>query len=618
MTTEEFKQLSPTLPTDPGVYRFVSARGIILYVGKAKNLKNRLQSYFGDKSTLTGKTKALTKSAARIEYTVVETEHDALLLEASLIKVNQPRYNVMLKDGKTYSYICIANEDFPRVFFTRKVYKNGSTYFGPYTSKVRVQTIIELIRSLFPLRTCALNLSPAALSRNKYKVCLEYHIKNCTGPCQGLESAEQYKERINQIKNVLRGHFKPVRDYIMQQMNRCSENLQFEKAYEWKVKLGAFEDYQSKSTVVSTSIQDVDVFGIVSDDQFAYINYIKVIQGAINQTLTIEAEKNLDEDLKVILALAIERIREKYNSIAGEIIAPFDDLGVEEGVIVTVPRIGDKKKLLELSMKNAQYFRLQKHREAMNKIKRITPAERILTRLKDDLQMQDMPLHIECFDNSNIQGTSPVAACVVFRNAKPSRKDYRHFNVRTVTGPNDFASMEEIVHRRYKRMLDENQSLPQLIIIDGGKGQLSSAMKSLQALGLQDKVCVIGIAKKLEEIYFPNDPVPLHINKKSESLKLIQQLRNEAHRFGLSFHRDKRSASMLKSELTDIPGIGPKLRDRLLTELGSVQRIREAGEEQLSALVGPAAAGKIISHFRKEEAGQNRDLAESDGEDARD
>lgn len=612
MTTEEFKQLSPTLPTDPGVYRFVSTRGSILYVGKAKNLKNRLQSYFGDKSTLTGKTKALTKSAARIEYTVVETEHDALLLEASLIKVNQPRYNVMLKDGKTYSYICIAGEDFPRVFFTRKVFKNGSIYFGPYTSKFRVETILELIKGIFPLRTCALNLSPNALIKRRYKVCLEYHIRNCNGPCEGFETADAYKERINQIKNILRGHFKPVKDYITAEMVRCSENLQFEKAQEWKVKLGAFEDYQSKSTVVSTSIFDVDVFSIVTDDRFAYINFIKVIQGAINQTLTIEAEKNLDDDLKVILSLAIARIRDKYNSIATEIIAPFEDLSVEEGVSITVPKIGDKKKLLELSEKNAQYFRLQKHREELNKIKRITPAERILTRLKDDLHMQNIPLHIECFDNSNIQGSNPVAACVVFRNAKPSKQDYRHFNVRSVEGPNDFASMEEIVKRRYKRLLEEGQGLPQLIIIDGGKGQLSSAMKSLESLGLQDKVCVIGIAKKLEEIYFPNDPVPLHINKKSESLKLIQQLRNEAHRFGLSFHRDKRSASMLKSELTDIQGIGQKLRGRLLTAFGSVKRIQEAGEDRLTEVVGKAAAARITAHFaRNKQPLEDRDSLDS-------
>lgn len=597
MTNEEFKLLSPTLPIDPGVYRFIHAKGTILYVGKAKNLRNRLNSYFGEKSYLTGKTKALTKSAQRIEYTVVETEHDALLLEASLIKSNQPRYNVMLKDGKSYSYICIANEDFPRVFFTRKVYRNGSSYFGPYTSKMRVETILELIKLLFPLRTCSLNLSPIQLEKKKYKVCLEYHIKNCNGPCEKLETVEEYKEKILQIKNILKGHFKPVKDFILSQMNLNAEQLQFEKANEWKNKLEVFEDYQSKSTIVSTSILDVDVFSIVSDEEKAYINYIKVIQGAINQTITIEADKNLDDDLKIILSIAIEKLRNQFNSIASEIILPFDDLLVEPDLIITVPKIGDKKKLLELSERNANLYKLQKQKELINKTKRISPAERILSTLKNDLQMSAIPLHIECFDNSNIQGTHPVAACVVFKNAKPSKADYRHFNIKTVDGPNDFASMEEIVFRRYKRLLDEGQRLPQLVIIDGGKGQLSAAMKSIEQLGIKNKMVVIGIAKKLEEIYFPEDPVPLHINKKSESLRLIQQLRNEAHRFGIEFHRNKRSKGMIDSQLLKINGIGDRTRDKLLTEFGSVKRIREATQEDLIKIVGKSIAMKIEDYF---------------------
>ncbi|MEP7195950.1 MAG: excinuclease ABC subunit UvrC [Saprospiraceae bacterium] len=602
MTNEEFKLLSPTLPTDPGVYRFINSRNIILYVGKAKNLRNRLNSYFGEKSYVTGKTKTLTKLATRIEYTVVETEHDALLLEANLIKANQPRYNVMLKDGKTYTYIIIRNEDFPRVYFTRKVIKDGSTYFGPYTSKFRVETILDLIRLLFPIRSCTLNLDPAHIAKSNYKVCLEYHIKKCNGPCEKLESVQEYKERIDQIKNILRGHFKPVKDFIQFQMKRFSEDLNFERAQEWKIKLSAFEDYQSKSTIVSTTIKDVDVFSLVSDEEICYINYLKVIHGAIHQTITIEAEKNLDEEPEVILSLAIEKIRKQFKSVANEVIVQFPNLLVEPGIEITVPRIGDKKKLLELSEKNAQYFKLQRQREIMNRTKRITPAERILTKLKEDLQMNDIPLHIECFDNSNIQGTHPVAACVVFRNAKPFKKDYRHFNIKSVEGPNDFASMEEVVYRRYKRMQEEEQSLPQLIIIDGGKGQLSSAMKSIDLLNLRDKISVIGIAKKLEEIYFPEDPIPLHINKKSESLKLIQQLRNEAHRFGIGFHRDKRSKSMLKSELDGIKGIGDKTKTKLLMQLGSFQRIKNSTELELQAIIGNHLTRKLIDYFKIEPA----------------
>ncbi|MCC6817099.1 MAG: excinuclease ABC subunit C [Saprospiraceae bacterium] len=599
MTSEEFRQLSPTLPNDPGVYRFINSKNVILYVGKAKNLKNRLSSYFGDKSHITSKIKSLTKSANRIEYTVVETEHDALLLEATLIKSNQPRYNVMLKDGKTYSYICIKNEDFPRVFFTRKVIKDGSTYFGPYTSKFRVQTLLDLIKGLFPLRTCTLNLSPLSLSKANYKVCLEYHIKNCFGPCEKLETAKEYKERLDQIKNILKGHLKPVKDYIHLRMRMYSDQMNFEKAQEWKIKLSAFEDYQSKSTVVSTTFHDLDVFGMATDDQYVYINYIKIIHGAIHQTLTIEAEKNLDEDEAVILSLAIEKLRTQFNSIAQEIIVPIRNISIDSKLTVTVPKIGDKKKLLELSEKNAVYFKMQKQKEALNRIKKVTPTERILSTLKADLHMNEIPLHIECFDNSNIQGSNPVAACVVFKNAKPSKKDYRHFNIKSVEGPNDFASMEEIVYRRYKRIIDEGQSIPQLIVIDGGKGQLSSAMKSIDQLNLHDKVVVIGIAKKLEEIYFPDDPVPLHINKKSESLKLIQQIRNEAHRFGISFHRDKRSKTMIQSELDLIKGIGEKTRSKLLKEFGSWQRIMDAEEVDIVSQVGKSIYHKIKTHLEQ-------------------
>lgn len=599
MTYEEFKLFATGITTEPGVYRFLDSKGVILYVGKAKNLKNRLNSYFGDKKYITGKTKALTKSAHKIEFTIVETEHDALLLEATLIKKNQPRYNVMLKDGKTYSYICIKNEPFPRVLFTRKIIKDGSIYFGPYTSKFRTEVILDLIKGLFPLRSCALNLNPNLIAKNKYKVCLEYHIKNCMGPCEHLESEIQYNERISQIKNILKGHFKPVKEFIKFQMNKYAETLDFEKAQLWKLKLSAFEDYQSKSTVVSHSIQDVDVFSVASDDETVYINFMKVIQGAINQTITIEATKNLDDDLAKILTLAIQKIREQFNSIAPEIIVPMQVETIENQVSITVPLRGDKKKLLELSQKNAQYFLMQKKREAMNKTAKQSPAERILTTLKTELSMTNIPLHIECFDNSNIQGTNPVSACVVFKNAKPSKKDYRHYNIKTVIGPNDFASMEEVIYRRYKRLKDEGQTFPQLIIIDGGKGQLSSAMKAIDELQLRNQFTVIGIAKKLEEIYFPDDPVPLHINKKSESLKLIQQLRNEAHRFGITFHRLKRSKSMITSELDQIKGIGTKSIKKLLSHFGSVSNIKTSTIEDISAIVGASMALKINEFFKQ-------------------
>ncbi|HRI32258.1 MAG TPA: excinuclease ABC subunit UvrC [Saprospiraceae bacterium] len=599
MTYEEFKLFATGITTEPGVYRFLDSKGVILYVGKAKNLKNRLNSYFGDKKYITGKTKALTKSAHKIEFTIVETEHDALLLEATLIKKNQPRYNVMLKDGKTYSYICIKNEPFPRVLFTRKIIKDGSIYFGPYTSKFRTEVILDLIKGLFPLRSCALNLNPNLIAKNKYKVCLEYHIKNCMGPCEHLESEIQYNERISQIKNILKGHFKPVKEFIKFQMNKYAETLDFEKAQLWKLKLSAFEDYQSKSTVVSHSIQDVDVFSVASDDETVYINFMKVIQGAINQTITIEATKNLDDDLAKILTLAIQKIREQFNSIAPEIIVPMQVETIENQVSITVPLRGDKKKLLELSQKNAQYFLMQKKREAMNKTAKQSPAERILTTLKTELSMTNIPLHIECFDNSNIQGTNPVSACVVFKNAKPSKKDYRHYNIKTVIGPNDFASMEEVIYRRYKRLKDEGQTFPQLIIIDGGKGQLSSAMKAIDELQLRNQFTVIGIAKKLEEIYFPDDPVPLHINKKSESLKLIQQLRNEAHRFGITFHRLKRSKSMITSELDQIKGIGTKSIKKLLSHFGSVSNIKTSTIADISAIVGASMAQKINEFFKQ-------------------
>jgi excinuclease ABC subunit C len=600
MTTEDFQKIAPTLPIEPGIYKYIDPKGIILYVGKAKNLKSRLSSYFGERKDRQLKTKALVRQAHHIEFTIVSSEQDALLLECQLIKQYQPRYNVMLKDGKTYPYVCIKNERFPRVFITRNVYKDGSTYFGPYASSNRVYTIMDLVKQLFPLRTCAYALTEDVVEKGKVKICLEYHIKNCMGPCAGLESEESYTEKITQIRNILRGQFSAVKNHLKKKMAYYAENLEFEKAQEIKVKLTAFEDYQGKSTIVNANISDIDVFSIATDDTMAYVSYLKVINGAIIHTYILELTKNMDEDEDSMLNFAIPYLREKFKSENNkEILTPFEVKLEDPSVVVTIPKIGDKKKLLELAEKNAQYHVLQKRKQEILKAGKQTSSERILITLKKDLNMQALPMHIECFDNSNLQGTNPVSSCVVFRNAKPAKRDYRHFNVKTVEGPNDFATMEEVVMRRYKRMLAEGNQLPQLVIIDGGKGQLSAAMKSLNALGIADQITVVGIAKQLEEIFFPNDPLPLYIDKKSESLKLIQQARNEAHRFGITFHRNQRSKNFITTELTGIEGIGEKISEKLLTHFGSVVKIKEATAEELNEIIGKAATKKVISYFLK-------------------
>jgi len=600
MTTADYKEIAPTLPKQPGVYRFLDADGIVLYVGKARNLKNRLASYFGSKKHQMHKTKTMVKHAARIEYTIVETETDALLLENTLIKKFQPRYNVMLKDGKSYNYICVKNEPFPRLMIVRQINRrSGDTYFGPYTSKARLRVILDLIKTLFPLRTCPYNLSPENIAAGKFKVCLEYHIKNCQGPCVGEEDEESYMAKIEQIKNILKGNFGMVKRHFKERMAHYAEQLDFEKAQEIKDKLAALQNYQGKSTVVNPAIKDVDVFTIASDEKEAFVNYLKVANGAIINAWTQEVVKNLDDDETDILAHVIPRLREKFNSIATEVLVPFEVPALEENVKITVPKIGDKKKLVELSDKNVRYFLMQKKKEALAKIRKQTSAERILRTLQNDLQMSELPLHIECFDNSNMQGSFPVSSCVVFKNAKPSKKDYRHYNIKTVEGPNDFASMEEVVLRRYKRLLAEGKPLPQLIIIDGGKGQLSAAAKILKELGILDKVTLIGIAKRLEEIFFPEDPVPLYIDKKSESLKLIQQARNEAHRFAITFHRNKRSQFFTTTQLTNIPGIGEKTAEKLLKHFGSVKKIKEAGPEAVAEIAGAAVARKMAGFFEK-------------------
>ncbi len=592
--------MSDTIPHLPGVYRFMDDEGTILYVGKAKDLRNRLSNYFGDKKVIPYKSRVLTKNASYIEFTIVETEHDALLMENTFIKKFQPRYNVSLKDGKSYSYIVIKNERFPRVFFTRRVFKDGSTYFGPYTSKFRQKVILDLIKKMFPLRNCTYNLTEENISKDKFKVCLEYHIKNCMGPCEGLETEVSYNEKIEQIKNILKGNFAEVKAYIQRSISYHSERLEFEQAQTLLEKLEYFEDYQSKSTVVSASIKDLDVFTIRSDEKLAYVNYLKIVNGALINTDTLELEKNLDEDEHDILSYAIPNVRERYNSIAPEV-ATSIEVVLPADMTNTVPQRGEKWKLIELSLKNLDYFISQKKRSEANNTNKQTPAERILNTLKADLHMDRLPLHIETFDNSNIQGTDPVASCVVFKNAKPSKKDYRHFNIKTVIGPNDFASMKEIVFRRYSRMVKEEEPLPQLIIIDGGKGQLSSAAEILEELGILDKVTVVGIAKKLEEIFFPGDSIPLYINKKSESLKLIQQCRNEAHRFAITFHRNQRSKNFLKTELTEIEGIGEKTADKLLKSFGSVTGLKSKSEAEIIEVVGPVLAKKLIDYFKSKE-----------------
>ena len=586
-----------TIPHLPGVYRFLDDNSTILYVGKAKDLRNRLSNYFGDKKDMSYKTKVLTKNASHIEFTIVDTEHDALLMENTFIKKFQPRYNVSLKDGKSYSYIVIKNERFPRVFFTRRVIRDGSLYFGPYTSKGRTKVIFEIIKKLFPLRTCPLLLSEDNINKGKFKVCLEYHIKNCMGPCEHHESEVDYNAKIDQIRNILKGNFGLVKDYLNSLMQASIQNLHFEQAQLAKDKLEILDDYQAKSTVVSAVIRDVDVFTIRTDEAIAYISYLKVVNGALINTETVEFEKNLDEDEVHILSFAIPVIRERHNSIAPEVVVPYEVV-LPDDTEITIPKIGEKRKLLELSIKNLDYFLAQKRKMESERSNKQSPAERILTTLKNDLQMDVLPLHIETFDNSNIQGTDAVASCVVFKNAKPSKKDYRHFKIRSVVGPNDFASMEEIVFRRYRRMLDESEPLPQLVIIDGGKGQLSSAMKSIESLGLTGKFTVVGIAKKLEEIFFPGDSIPLYINKKSESLKLIQHCRNEAHRFAINFHRDVRSKNFIKTELTEIAGIGEKNADKLLKAFGSIKNLKSKSIEDIAAEVGNVNAVKIVEYFR--------------------
>ena len=586
-------QLS-SLPATPGVYQFYDVEDKILYVGKAKNLKKRVSSYF-NKTHEQGKTRVLVKKIRSIKHIVVPTESDALLLENNLIKKYRPRYNVLLKDDKTFPWICIKNEKFPRIFPTRKFIKDGSEYFGPYTSMKTIHTLLDLIKSVYPLRTCNYDLAQDKVAAGKYKVCLEYHLGNCKGPCEGYQTEEEYNRQIQEIREIIKGNFKSSLHYFKSRMKLLAQEMKFEEAQLVKDKIEVLENYQVKTTIVNPKINNVDVFTIVSDEAFAYVNFLQLSHGSIIRSHTLEIKKKLDETDEDLLQLAITEIRQRFNSHSDEIYVPFE-VTLESHLKVVVPKLGDKKKILELSERNAKFFRQDRFKQ----IKIIDPdrhTNRIMGQMKKDLRLSMEPRYIECFDNSNIQGSNPVAACVVFKDGKPSKKEYRHYNIKTVEGPDDFASMEEVVFRRYKRLWEEDQPLPQLIVIDGGKGQLSSALKSLDSLGLRRKIAIIGIAKRLEEIYFPEDPIPLYLDKKSESLKIIQQLRNEAHRFGITFHRNKRSKAAINSELESIDGIGNKTVEELLKNYKSVKRIKEASLENLAQTIGMSKAKKIYETF---------------------
>ncbi|MBP2831308.1 excinuclease ABC subunit UvrC [Aquimarina sp. U1-2] len=583
-----------TLPSGPGVYQYYDKEGRLLYVGKAKNLKKRVASYF-TKNHDNYKTKILVKKIHSIQHIVVDTETDALLLENNLIKKHQPRFNVMLKDDKTYPWICIKNERFPRVFPTRNLIKDGSEYYGPYTNFKTVNTLLDLIKGLYQLRTCNYDLSQDKIDNGKYKVCLEYHLGNCKGPCEGFQDEGEYNQNLNAIRQIVKGNFKESLHRFKHQMADHAKKMEFEDAQRIKEKIEVLEKYQVKSTVVNPKISNVDVFSIISDESFGYVNFFQLSYGSIIRSHTTEIKKKLEETDKELLELAIIELRQRFNSKSKEIYVPFE-VDVGEHIKITVPQLGDKKKIVDLSLRNAKYFR----QERFKQIKIIDPdrhVKRLMGQMKKDLRLPEEPRHIECFDNSNIQGTHPVAACVVFKDGKPSKKDYRKFNIKTVEGPNDFASMEEVVYRRYKRLLDENEPLPQLVIVDGGKGQLSSGLKALDTLGIRGKTTIIGIAKRLEEIYYPGDTIPLYLDKKSETLKVIQHLRNEAHRFGITFHRQKRSKSALDTELDAIPGVGEKTVIELLKHFRSVKKIQKASINELTQVVGQSRATKIFNFY---------------------
>ena len=583
-----------SLPNSPGVYQYYDKEDQILYVGKAKNLKKRVASYF-TKNHDNAKTRILVRKIVSIQHIVVNSEKDALLLENNLIKKYQPRYNIMLKDDKTYPWICIKKERFPRIFMTRKVIKDGSEYYGPYTSVRTVKALLDLVRELYPLRTCNYDLKAEKIQAGKFKKCLEYHLGNCAAPCEDLQTEEDYNVAIKAIRNIVKGNFKQSLDSFQSLMMGFAEKMEFEEAQKIKEKIDLLANYQAKSTIVNPSIDNVDVFSIISDESYGYVNFFKIANGSIIQSHTTEIKKKLDETDREMLELAIIEIRQRFNSVSKEIYVPFE-VNLGDDLKVTIPKVGDKKRIVELSQRNAKYYR----QEQFKQIKMVDPdrhVKRIMAQMQKDLRLSVEPRHIECFDNSNMQGTNPVAACVVFKDGKPSKKEYRHYNIKTVEGPDDFASMEEVVYRRYKRLLSEAEPLPQLIVIDGGKGQLSSALKSLDVLGLRGKIAIIGIAKRLEEIYYPGDSIPMYLDKKSETLKIVQHLRNEAHRFGITFHRNKRSKGAIQSELEQIPNVGKQTITTLLRKFKTVKRVKSATFEELKEVVGQARAQKIYQYY---------------------
>ena len=597
MAHPAYEKIKIDLPRQPGIYKYFDVKGVILYVGKAKDLKRRVASYFTKKHDR-AKTRILVSKIHHIEFTIVETEQDALLLENAMIKKLQPRYNILLKDDKSFPYICIKKERFPRVFLTRQVVKDGSTYLGPFTSVRHVKSILEFLKQLFPLRTCNLNLSKRNIEAKKFKVCLEYHLGNCLGPCEDLQSEEDYNLKINQLASILKGNYASVGRYLKKEMKTHSDNYAFEKAHLFKEKLDILEHYQSKSTIVNVSINNVDIFAMVVEEKYAVVSYLKVINGTIIQTRLVELKKKLDETDEELLLYAVTDIREKCNSNSEEIIVPIDISYPNKSVKITIPQIGDKHKLLMLAQKNAAYYKKQKEvRSSLQKSAQERNFE-VLQLMKKEFRLKELPRHIECFDNSNFQGTNPTASMVLFRDGKPSKREYRHYKIKSVIGANDFASMEEVVYRRYKRLLEEKQPLPQLIIIDGGKGQLSSAVKALEDLNLRGKLAIVGIAKRLEEIYVPNDPLPLYIDKKSPSLILAQQLRNEAHRFAITFHRKLRSKGNLESEFQKIPGIGPASVEALLIHFKDANKIKKATIEELEEVVDKKKAKAIFEYYK--------------------
>ena len=597
--TSTLQEKIKDLPEAPGVYRFLDQKGEIIYVGKAKSLRKRVSSYFQKENDHRGRTALMVKRIEDLSFIIVDTEYEALLLENSLIKKYQPRYNVMLKDDKTYPWICIKNERFPRVFPTRNPVQDGSEYYGPYASVRIMKTLLDLIRQLYPLRTCHYDLSEEKIQAGKYRECLEYHIGKCKAPCVGKQSEENYSASIRQVRDIIRGNIQKVIKLLKQEMEEASSELDFEKASSLKNKIDDLEHYRARSTVVSTRIHNVDVLSMVPDENRAFFNFLHVSNGAIIQSHTMELKNKYGEGEAKLLEMALTEMRQRYESVSKEVIVPFEPDTEIEGLLFKVPQKGDKKKLLDLSYRNARHYQLEQHRQDEKK----DPSKKVdrkLDQLKDDLKLSQRPDHIECFDNSNIQGEEPVSACVVFRRAKPAKKEYRSFKIRSVQGPDDYASMEEAVHRRYRRLLDEDQELPHLLVIDGGKGQMHAALKSLERLGLVERIPLIGIAKRLEEIHRPGDPVPLYLDKRSESLKLIQQLRDESHRFGVQHHRKRRQKRNLHSELTDIEGVGEKTAQKLIENFRSVKRIKEASPEALEAVVPRKTVEKIHAYFKGE------------------